>query len=182
MNTIGLFLEPLPFRIQFDPKCIPDADAHAFLQSVKCSSQAAISHAVPWQDLLCHLGVTPEFPNHPLFETMVTFHTKESGLSLRIDGVEPLYTWSEGAKFGLMCEFTALSDGDIWLRLEYDQRIYSPNEIRHVENRIMTALLLLIRNMAYTEMILQIREVDRETVLVASESQGSLFLSPLKRP
>ncbi|KAL5356675.1 hypothetical protein BJX96DRAFT_187398 [Aspergillus floccosus] len=181
MNTIGLFLEPLPFRIQFDPKAVPNADAHAFLQSVKCSSQAAISHAVPWQELICHLCVSPEFPNHPLFETMVTFHTKGGGLRLQIDGVEPLYTWSEGAKFGLMCEFTTLSDGDICLRLEYDQGIYAQDDICNIENRILTALRLLIRNVPWLDMIGQLREVDGETVSVAQGDQRSLFLSPLKR-
>jgi non-ribosomal peptide synthetase component F len=181
MNTIGLFLEPLPFRIQFDPKAIPNADAYSFLQSVKCSSQAAISHAVPWQELLCHLDVTPELPNHPLFETMVTFHNRDDRLKLEIEGVEPLYTWSEGAKFGLMCEFTALSNGDILLRLEYDQGLYSTDEICNVEKRIMTSLDLLVKNTAYTDMINQLRAVYGETVSVASESQGALFLSPLKR-
>lgn len=181
MNTIGLFLEPLPFRIQFNPKVIPNADAYSFLQSVKCSSQAAISHAVPWQELLCHLDVTPELPNHPLFETMVTFHSRDDRLKLDIEGVEPLYTWSEGAKFGLMCEFTALSNGDILLRLEYDQGLYSTDEICNVEKRIMTSLDLLMKNTAYTDMINQLREVYGETVSVASENRGTLFLSPLKR-
>ncbi|KAL2869630.1 nonribosomal peptide synthetase gliP [Aspergillus lucknowensis] len=181
MSTIGLFLEPLPFRIQFDPKSVPYADAHGFLQSVKCSSQAAISHAIPWQELVCHLGVTPEFPNHPLFETMVTFHTKSGGLSLRVDGVEPLYTWSEGAKFGLMCEFTTLSDGDICLRLEYDEGIYAPHNICNIEHRILTALGLLIRNAPWPEVTGQLCEVDGEETSVAPRHEGSLFLPPLKR-
>ncbi|GAB1216605.1 hypothetical protein ATERTT37_005821 [Aspergillus terreus] len=178
MNTIGLFLEPLPFRIQFDPKAVPDADAHVFLQSVKCSSQAAISHAVPWQELVCHLGVTPEFPNHPLFETMVTFHTKGGGLSLQIDGIEPLYTWSEGAKFGLMCEFTTLSDGDILLRLEYDQGIYAPRDISIIENRIMTALRLLIKNVPWLDLIGELHEVDEATILKPSIHRKTRRIRP----
>ncbi|KAL4783354.1 hypothetical protein BJX76DRAFT_368477 [Aspergillus varians] len=160
MNTIGLFLEPLPFRVHFDPKTVADADTHAFLRAVQCSSQAAISHAVPWQDLLCHLDIMPEFPNHPLFETMVTFHSRSEGLKLGVEGVEPLYTWSEGAKFGLMCEFTELHGGGISLRLEYDDVLYTGEEIRRVEKRITAALALLVRNSPYAEMICQLRGVE----------------------
>ncbi|KAL6235270.1 hypothetical protein BDW75DRAFT_230453 [Aspergillus navahoensis] len=166
MNTVGLFLEPLPFRIQFDPNNITNADAHAFLESVKCSSQAAISHAVPWQELLCHLDVTQEYPSHPLLETMVTFHTTGDRLSLGIDGVEPFYTWSEGAKFGLMCEFTASADGEILLRLEYDEGIYSTEEIHRFEKRITHTLGLLVKNMSYADMISKLRAVDGETTTI----------------
>jgi gliotoxin/aspirochlorine biosynthesis peptide synthetase len=50
MKTMGLFLEPLPIRIQ-SPDNGPSASSTSFLQSIKQSSQAALVHAMPWMDL-----------------------------------------------------------------------------------------------------------------------------------
>ncbi|RHZ58270.1 hypothetical protein CDV55_104248 [Aspergillus turcosus] len=174
MNTVGLFLEPLPIRIRFDADRA--SDAQAFLQCVLCSSQAALSHAVPWQDLLCHLGVTPEYPNHPLFETMVTFHERQDALTFSMDDTTALLTWSNGAKFGLMCEFTALPDGRILLRLEYDDSIWDELEISRIERSITVSLELLAHNSSYTDMINTLRGTTGQPVEPLEEEPSSLNL------
>jgi acyl carrier protein len=160
MKTIGLFLEPLPIRIQFDAG--QSSDARAFLQCVSCSSQAALSHAVPWQDLLCHLGVTPAYPNNPLFETVVTFHERQNALAFGLDHATTLLTWSNGAKFGLMCEFTELPNGRILLRLEYDDTVREEVDIRRIEQSIATSLELLAQNSSYADIIDTLRRMREQ--------------------
>ncbi|RHZ46026.1 uncharacterized protein CDV56_102363 [Aspergillus thermomutatus] len=169
MKTVGLFLEPLPIRIRFAAD--HSSDAQAFLRCVLCSSQAALAHAVPWQDLLCHLGVTPEYPNHPLFETMVTFHERQDALTFSLDNANTLLSWSNGAKFGLMCELTALPDGHILLRLEYDDSIWDEVEIGRVERSIARSLELLAQNSSYADMINTLRGAT-EQPLQPSEELG----------
>jgi hypothetical protein len=160
MKTIGLFLEPLPIRIQFGAN--QSSDAHAFLQCVLSSSRAALSHAVPWQDLLCHLGVTPAYPNHPLFETVVTFHERQNALTFGLDHATTLLTWSNGAKFGLMCEFTELPNGRILLRLEYDDTVWEEVDIRRIEQSIATSLELLAQNSSYADIIDTLRRMREQ--------------------
>lgn len=162
MKTVGLFLEPLPIRIQFDAE--HSSDARAFLQCVLCSSQAALSHAVPWQELLCHIGVTPQYPNHPLFETMVTFHERQDALTFSVEDTTRLLTWSNGAKFGLMCEFTALPDGRMVLRLEYDDGVWDEMEIGRIERSIAVSLGLLTQNPSYADMINTLRGTTGQAV------------------
>ncbi|GIJ86440.1 nonribosomal peptide synthase [Aspergillus pseudoviridinutans] len=174
MNTIGLFLEPLPIRIQFDAD--HSSDAQAFLQSVLCSSQAALSHAVPWQDLLCHLGVTPGYPNHPLFETVVTFHERQDALTFALDDTTTLLPWSNGAKFGLMCEFTALPDGRILLRLEYDDTLWDEVEIGRIERSIATSLELFAQNTSYADIIDTLRGIAEQPLESLEEQPDALNL------
>ncbi|KAL2842714.1 hypothetical protein BJY01DRAFT_248979 [Aspergillus pseudoustus] len=178
MKTVGLFLEPIPIRIRFDADNVSnaDADADAFLRSVRCSSQIALAHAVPWQQLICHLGIMPEFPNHPLFEIMVTFHDHEHALRFDLDGAEELYTWPQGAKFGLMCEFTQLQDGRVLLRLEYDDMLWHEEEISRVEGALIRALEMLVRNVPYREMVTTLRTLQPDTTL----ERDDLFLLPLR--
>jgi hypothetical protein len=179
MNTVGLFLEPIPFRIRFSQErtSTEDADAQAFLRSVRCSSQTALAHAVPWQQLLCHLGIMPDFPNHPLFEVMVTFHSREYALRFGLDGAEELYTWSQGAKFGLMCEFTELANGEILLRLEYDNAVWCEEEIDRIESAIIRAFEMLVRNTRYNEMVSTLRTVKPDSTL----RRENMFLLPLRQ-
>ncbi|KAF7168105.1 hypothetical protein CNMCM6106_003431 [Aspergillus hiratsukae] len=174
MKTVGLFLEPLPIRIQFDAD--QSFDAQAFLQCVLCSNQAAFSHAVPWQALLCHLGVTPEYPKHPLFETMVTFHERQEALTFCVDDTTTLLSWSNGAKFGLMCEFTALPDGRILLRLEYDDGVWDEMEIGRIERFIAVSLGLLAQNSSYADMINTLRGTTGQPVEPLEEEASSLNL------
>ncbi|KAJ5249273.1 non-ribosomal peptide synthetase [Penicillium chermesinum] len=179
MHTVGLFLEPIPFRIRFHPENTSDetCDAEAFLQSVRCSSQTALTHAIPWQQLLCHLGITPDFPNHPLFEVMVTFHTREHALRFGLEGAEELYTWAQGAKFGLMCEFTALPNEEILLRLEYDDSIWCEEEIARVETAIIRGLEMLVRNARYDDMVTTLRTAEPDSTL----RRKDMFLLPLRK-
>ncbi|KAK8905361.1 hypothetical protein QC760_006548 [Botrytis cinerea] len=72
LETVGLFLEPLPIRIrQPSTSQLPSA---SFLRAVQTSSQEAIAHAMPWDQILRATSTHARFPNHPLLDVMVTFH------------------------------------------------------------------------------------------------------------
>ena len=63
-----------------------------------------------------------------------------------MDGTQPLYTWAQGSKFKLLFEFSALSEEDLLLRVEYDHALFSREEINRTEFLVRIALDLLIRD------------------------------------
>lgn len=144
METVGLFLEPLGVRIQSPSETIA-MSTKSFLEGVQRSSQAVLAHAVPWTQLWRHFDSTAEFPNHPLFDVMVSFHGHQNSLELPLDGTQPLYTWAQGSKFKLMFEFSAISAEELLLRIEYDHALFSHEDINRTQFLVRTALDLLIR-------------------------------------
>lgn len=147
METVGLFLEPLPVRVRHTPQA-ENADAKPFLDDVRRSANAALGHAVPWHKLLEHLDVAQQYPGHALFDVMVTFHHAENTVRLDVPGVVPLFTWAEGSKFSLMVEFTALETGRMFLRAEYDDSQHSVPSIDHIAAVIADTLSMLLSNMS----------------------------------
>ncbi|KAL3422110.1 nonribosomal peptide synthase [Phlyctema vagabunda] len=180
-ETVGLFLEPLPVRIRFDPSSVTSSiQQDTFMLSVQKSSQAALAHAVPWHRLLEHLSIDLSYPTHPLFEVMVTFHDNRrstglgsTGLEMSAPGFDSCFLWSEGAKFKLMCEFTAVSDSTLLLRLEYDAKCVPPEEIRRVQNAIPLALSLLVKDWDHTAM--KSRIFDQEVTPFETINANSFF-------
>lgn len=166
LETVGLFLEPLPFRIQYSP---PDATASctSYLRSVQESSKRSLSHAVPWTQLLQHLNLEPSFPNHPLLETMVTFHDNPNALHMSLPGIEPLLTWTDGAKFKLLVEFCAVSNETLLLRLEYDSQIFTPAHIRRIQMLVLEAMDVLMAEMPFAEAQVRLKRVNDGEAVVA---------------
>lgn len=168
LETVGLFLEPLPIRIKYDPipaDGIESGERETYIQAVQRSSQAALANAVPWHQLLDHLSIHPTYPDHPLLDVMVTFHDNRQslGLDMAIPGCESCFIWSQGSKFKLMCEFTALSDSKLLLRLEYDPECISAVEIEHIQSLIPQALSLLSQNVSHDEIKRQLSKGDLST-------------------
>ncbi|KAJ4390996.1 hypothetical protein N0V93_004595 [Gnomoniopsis smithogilvyi] len=175
-NVVGLFLEPLPVRIQY-PETIDFTNllGHAsdmfsggthrhtrsFISAVRQSSRAALSHAIPWNQLLSHLDTKPSFPDHPIFEAMVTFHEQDTqGQSVfRVPGAEFIPTWSEGAKFKLMAEFTTTSAGTLGLRLEYSDECFEVREVRLLSRLIAEALREITEGKDYPSIIKALRNI-----------------------
>jgi amino acid adenylation domain-containing protein len=145
-NVVGLFLEPLPIRITYDAD---QSSKESYIQAVQRSSRAALSHAVPWHQLLAHLDITPAFPNHPILDVMVTFHDKRDGVDFAMPDTEPIGTWTEGAKFKIMAEFTANRDGGLALRLEYSTECFDAGDMQALERWIGVALDGLARDESY---------------------------------
>ncbi|RMZ82632.1 hypothetical protein DV738_g1678, partial [Chaetothyriales sp. CBS 135597] len=164
LNTVGLFLEPVPIRVRFphfqhqkglSHKDASDdtgmearlssspssCDSNAYVTAVQAASQAALSHSISWDELhkLWHGEISTSTRN--MFDVMVTFHEEDNTLTLPISGTEPLYTWAEGSKFPLMCEFLAVQNGTgtsvVVLRLEYDDQILSQGQVVQIGNQII---------------------------------------------
>lgn len=177
LDTVGLFLEPLPIRIKHDPT----NSGAPFLKTVQEAAQDALSHVVPWTQLLAHLGVRKSFPSHPLMDVMVTVHDdRGSGSRLDIEGVEPLITWTTGAKFTLMCEFYAVSDDVGVLRLEYDDEIISPEQIEEVRVGMLTALECVVEGVGYEETKARLRKETAPTRWACEGSTGSFYGKALR--
>ena len=170
LETVGLFLEPLPFRIQYSPQ---DATASctSYLRSVQESSKRSLAHAVPWTQLLQHLNLEPGFPNHHLLETMVTFHDNPNALHMFVPGIQPLLTWTEGAKFKLLVEFCAVSNETLLLRLEHDFHIFTPSHIRRIQMLVLEALDVLITETPFAEAQARLKRIkDGETVVAVDSN------------
>ena len=167
MSAIGLFLQPLPIRVSRLSKMgenLSDAPVTNFLLAVQDSARSALSHGIEWASLLNLLSLaddedlrsaaaTPS-PNHPLFDAMVTFHERSatgrvSSLThVATEGIAPLITWAEGAKFGIMFEFSAVTSSVVTLRIEYDTSVFSANEVLVITGRINTVLETLCESIA----------------------------------
>jgi acyl carrier protein len=159
LETVGLFLEPLPVRIQYpcrNSTLLSDnsqlsIDVDPFLLEIRSSSRAALAHEIPWNRLCEHLNIEPEYPNHPIFDVMVTFHEYETKPLLQLPHLTPLYTWAEGAKFKLMVEFQAISQDCLILRLEHDEDCFSMEDIEVFQKLVMLALDLLASGRRHEE-------------------------------
>ncbi|MCJ1401062.1 hypothetical protein MMC11_004274 [Xylographa trunciseda] len=146
-ETVGLFLEPLPIRIHFSRTPSEDLsynriDSLSFVDSVCRSSQAALAHTIPWSQLLSHLEIVQDFSHTPLFDVMVTFHDDrhEATNKLPLQGIRTLYTWTHGAKFKIMLEFTAIDDERLLLRIEYDSNCFRTQDAATLESLVIEAM------------------------------------------
>ncbi|CCT69460.1 related to non-ribosomal peptide synthetase [Fusarium fujikuroi IMI 58289] len=144
LQTIGLFLQPLPVRLKHS-KATRNS---SFLQSTQCSMQAAVAHATCWDSVVNELGVNHQYPNHPIFDIMVTFLDDRmvSQLKLDIPSFESRHIWANGAKFKLMFEFMEVPDGSLTLRIEYDDSCISLPEVEDLASRVKVTLEMLLES------------------------------------
>ncbi|KAI0508614.1 acetyl-CoA synthetase-like protein [Xylaria bambusicola] len=183
MTVVGLFLEPLPIRIRymrvteqsleevesrhnanFDNQPIPvKPEPPSLLEVVQNASRDAISCAIPWNQLLTHMNILhPDFPNHPLFDVVVTFHEAgENETRFPVPGTRYLPTWSKGAKFKLMAEFTAREDSGLSLRLEYSDECITETEIKTLARMLDKALEDLAAGTDHDIMIESLQKLRR---------------------
>lgn len=159
LKVVGLFLEPLPIRVQY-PRSEETTQRTSFIKLVQESSRAALSHAIPWTQLLSHLGVMPHYPDNPLFDVMVTFHDCDQELTQLIDGMTPQSSWAAGSKFKIMAEFSASKKGCLTLRLEHSDECFSFTEIRHMEHLITIALEALVEGVEYHAIARRLRSIQ----------------------
>lgn len=153
--TVGLFLEPLPVRVK-----VADEEQVDFVGEVRGIMQTVLANTMPLHQLLDLLDVKPDYPDHPLFDIMVTFHEQHmrSELSMGVAGMEPHLVWSQGAKFKLMLEFVAVSDSTITLRAEYDNECVDLAELRQQLRDIPRCMGLLASGLPCAEVKSQLAE------------------------
>jgi acyl carrier protein len=150
LEAVGLFLEPLPIRIRSGKA--PLETAADFIRLVQASSKQSLAHSVPWNQLLQHLGVVLDYPNHPLFDIMVTFHDHLFKKTKALPGLDPVMLWAEGSKFKLMFEFTVVSQDRLMLRIEHDQQCYPTSVVKEIAGLLTNALKLLGEPLTYAEL------------------------------
>ena len=140
-NIIGLFLEPVPFRIHFANQTIHSKAE--MLQSVKSSSQSVLAHIIPWPQLLDDLNLPFPSETQQLFDCVVTVYDDrrdEESRALAIDGIDPVpVVWTEGAKFAALFEWHAFSDR-LTLRLEYDTDLLTSGYARLLQELMLVAI------------------------------------------
>ncbi|KAG9230922.1 BcNRPS1, nonribosomal peptide synthetase [Amylocarpus encephaloides] len=168
LNTIGLFLEPLPVRIRY-PTYQGDASVgqeasqenvsglDSLVLEVQRCSQSALSHKVPWQKLMEHLNILPDYPNHPLFDIMVTFHEANSILNPHIPGLSSLRTWTSGSKFKLMVEMQVNDDGSCSMRVEHDTGCFRDSDVEIFKDLLFLALGCLSKGKGCREVKTQLQ-------------------------
>ena len=155
VETVGLFLEPIPIRVQHS------ASKGSFMSAVQAASQSAIANAMPWHEILQAVSRTEAvFPNQALTDVMVTFHDDRTAPRLPIDGLEPLVTYTKGSKFTLLVEFCAVTEDVVLLRLEYDNTLISDAQIQRILQLLEEALESIIAGKSYAEMKQRLRNVE----------------------
>jgi amino acid adenylation domain-containing protein len=161
VGVVGLFLEPLPIRIRF-PESSHDGSlttVEAFVSTVKQCSRQALSHAIPWDQLLSHLNFETDYPNHPIFDVMVTFHDVDHEVQFPIEGAEFVPTWTDGSKFKLMVEFTARQDESLGMRLEYSDEWFSKDDAELMALLLIEALSGLTSGVEYLTLLRMLRDL-----------------------
>lgn len=153
LETVGLFLQPLPIRIKYTNQ---SSNPDTFIPTVQASSRLALSHALPFDQLLSALSIPPAYPDNPLLDVMVTFHEAEHMPKLDIEDVVPLYTWTRGAKFKLMAEFAAINNDELTLRLEYSTECFTEDSACIIGKRIVGAMHGLVSGHSFTEVQLAV--------------------------
>jgi len=163
VETVGLFLETIPFRIRYKQN-----DQTSFIKTVQSISQTALANGISWNQLLQAMGHTgdnrPNYPVNPILNTVVTFHDDRKSPKLPIEGLEPLCTYGHGAKFALMVEFTALSDESVFVRCEYDDSLISKKMISKIEDLILEGLDLIAEGTEYEGMKARMRSMALEEI------------------
>lgn len=173
LEVLGLFVEPLPIRIRYPWPAAQgkESPSSSFVEAVQNSSRAALSHVVPWNQLLSHLGIKQRnYPTHPLFDTMVTFHSADHEVKFPVNGARFLPTWAQGAKFKIMAEFTARSMGVLTLRLEYSDEFLARHDARLLAHLIVEAFRGLAAGESYDAVLGKIRSI-RADHATSSRSQ-----------
>lgn len=145
--VVGLFLEPLPIRVRYSASNLTDSYLHA----VRAASCSALSHATSFRHLLSHLGTTIDYPNHPLFEAVVTFHDADRCPHLPIPGVQVIDTFTQGAKFKILMEFSVNQPDGLQLRIEYSSECFDNKRVLLIKQRVEMALECLISNIGFEE-------------------------------
>ncbi|KAI1458188.1 acetyl-CoA synthetase-like protein [Annulohypoxylon moriforme] len=183
MCTIGLFLQPLPIRIprQQDRRegNLKEISLASFLLAVRESARSSLSRSIEWSSLMkilsssddedLHAAAATALPNHPLFDAMVSFHelsTAEpsSSVNTAIPGIQPLVSWAEGAKFGIMFEFSAISSSSVTLRIEYDTSLFSSDDVWLFAARIDAGLRYICQDPSSTE----VEDIERKLLDIGS--------------
>lgn len=89
--------------------------------------------------------------------------------------MRPQLTWSEGSKFSIMVEFTALESGSIIMRIEHDSHQHTGSSIDQLATAIAKALGLLAQGKSSSTIKRSLREGDVVGLVAKSDAFGALL-------
>jgi len=157
-DIVGLWLEALCVRIRY-PSVYCDSDSAVYsystqdlVREVQRSSQKALAEAIPSRVISSLLSkskskaetLIEEGQRHKedIFDVMVSYHASYSSTPFSSQGVDatPLYTYTTGAKFPLMVEFTVAGPDALLLRLEYGSSYFTSSQIKTLNAMVLEAL------------------------------------------
>lgn len=140
LEAQGLLLDRLPIRLRNLDTCRSAASLFSLVQE---ASQASLSAAIPFADIL-KACTNSESVIHPIIDVMVTFHLENGnpGEMLDLPGchVEAVPVHAAGAKFPIMFEWTAYSDSNWSIRIEYDHTTISKKTMSRLKTELNSVL------------------------------------------
>ena len=163
---VGNFVTALPIRLTFPPAVLaPEHDRTnaSFLKEVQASCQDSLAHAVSYDRIVAALPYADAIPNDALLEVMVTMHDERRARKLSQVGLpsaRSLAVWGEGSKFKLMCEFCAIGQDTLTLRVEWDESIVGT--VHHIQGQVglmQSALEGLTEGLDYDKIRKRLRQV-----------------------
>lgn len=171
-GTVGLFLQPLPFRLRLPHPSENDDNSSssgggdgrtptaALASLARTSFENMLGHAVPWHRLLERLGLSGGV--HPaVFDTVVTLHDYRAmePIALAIPGAgATAFPTTPGAKFKLLFEWTVSGRGEVDLRVEYR----TARVVREAVRAMYRALVRFFDVVGEVEEVEELRETVRE--------------------
>ncbi|KAL2135476.1 hypothetical protein VTI74DRAFT_8335 [Chaetomium olivicolor] len=165
-QALGQFLDRLPVRVKLHADNDTTTTTTTILTRVRESARAALANAIPFSAILSALDYPHGALHHPLFECMVTFHTRSAGLAHWLQLPTPTPGGGGGvsatskplfvpgvAKFPLMLEWFELdadagNDGNHWLLHVELQRLGTETDTQYVMDAVRDGLEVVLRAVA----------------------------------
>jgi acyl carrier protein len=163
--ALGQFLDRLPVRVRLDEDVNEtntsgagigkDITTTTLLTRVRDSAREALANAIPFSAILSALDFPRGTLHHPLFDCMVTFHTRGAGLDkwLHLPGevtAAPVFV-PDVAKFPLMLEWFELDteQEDGWLlHVEMQDCGHGDNDNMAIVDAVRDALEMVLHAVA----------------------------------
>jgi aryl carrier-like protein len=165
-EALGQFLDRLPIRVKLAARD-DDSSISSILIEVRNSALRALSHAISFSDILSIHGFPNGHLHHPLFECMVTFHTRSSSLEnwLQLPGcrVSASPRFANGSKFPLMLEWFELGPDRWSVHLEHDTSYILPGSMQVVEKALGVILDAVADEQSLAELHAQLDVFNLDT-------------------
>ncbi|TWU74046.1 nrps [Metarhizium rileyi] len=178
-EALGQFLDRLPIRVRLPKPSVRQSETaiSTVLLEVRSSALRALAHAISFSDILAIHGFPNGHLHHPLFECMVTFHVRSSGLEnwLQLPGckVSASSRFANGSKFPLMLEWFELGPDRWSVHLEHDTSYIPSGSMEGVEKALGIILRAMSDDHRMSELQNQLGDLKVSTSASSEESAPS---------
>nr|QSQ85920.1 NRPS [Preussia typharum] len=124
-ESLGQFLDALPIRVQLPQDSSKDDwGTNTLLTEVRDTAHMALANAIPFSRIMETLDFPDGAIDYPIFECMVTFHTRGAGLNNWLQlpdcNVSESTMFAPGSKFPLLMEWSETGVDEWMVHIEYD--------------------------------------------------------------